>query len=192
MQLFLVRHGESEWNAQHLFQGQHHSRLTVKGKQQAKRVAKWIAQRCQPDLLLSSDLRRAVETAQLIGKMVHLKPRYTKLMRERALGNLEGKTTRGKQTEQDHYLEAGKGYLPVNAERLAAIKQRARKVIAIILKSKKHCVVLVGHEAINSFLANALLRRRLQTISQNHTQVHWFKLNAKGKVEKYKLTVSVK
>lgn len=190
MQLFLVRHGESKWNKLHLFQSWHRSKLTAKGKRQAKKVAKWIARKCSPDLLLSSDLLRAKETAQLIEKATQLKPIYTKLMRERRLGSIEGKSTRGLKTEQDHYMEAGKGHLPRDAETLASMKKRVRKIIAKILQSKKQCIVIVGHEAINSVVVNSLLHRSLRPVLQTHTQVHWFEIE-KGKVKKYKLAVGI-
>ncbi|WP_310961171.1 histidine phosphatase family protein [Nocardioides terrisoli] len=93
---YLTRHGQSEWNVLRLTQGQtSHPRLTDLGREQAVLAAL----RIKRDLggaavsrILTSDLVRAVETAQIIatiaGGAVEADPR----LREQALGALEGKT----------------------------------------------------------------------------------------------------
>lgn len=64
--LILVRHGESEWNAVRRLQGQADIGLSAKGEAQAIALAPTIAQ-LAPDLVISSDLRRARHTAELLG-----------------------------------------------------------------------------------------------------------------------------
>lgn len=64
--LLLVRHGESEWNAQRLLQGQADIGLSEKGQDQARALALTV-QVLAPDLVLTSDLRRARDTAHLLG-----------------------------------------------------------------------------------------------------------------------------
>jgi len=61
----LVRHGESTWNAEHRLQGQADPPLSDLGREQAAALAPFIDG--LPDRRLSSDLARAVETAELIG-----------------------------------------------------------------------------------------------------------------------------
>ena len=70
--VYLVRHGQSEWNVLRLTQGQtSHPRLTSLGREQAERAASLIGK----DLagrpvarILTSDLVGAVETAKVVGK----------------------------------------------------------------------------------------------------------------------------
>ena len=96
--VYLVRHGQSEWNARRLTQGQTvHPRLTPLGREQARRAAELVAQDAAAAALsvarvVSSDLVRAVETAEvhagLLGAQLTLDPR----LREQDLGTLEGRT----------------------------------------------------------------------------------------------------
>jgi len=61
-QLLCIRHGETDWNPQQLFQGQTDVPLNATGQAQASRLAAHLA--CDPpDLLFSSDLQRALQTA---------------------------------------------------------------------------------------------------------------------------------
>lgn len=64
--LLLVRHGESEWNAVRRLQGQADIALSEKGETQARALAPLIEQ-LAPDLAITSDLRRARHTAELLG-----------------------------------------------------------------------------------------------------------------------------
>ena len=65
-ELILLRHGESEWNAKNLFTGWVDVRLSTKGEQEAARGGQLLADRALlPDLLHTSLLRRAIQTAQI-------------------------------------------------------------------------------------------------------------------------------
>lgn len=64
--LLLVRHGESEWNAVRRLQGQADIGLSPKGEAQALALAPTIA-KLAPDRVVTSDLRRARRTAELLG-----------------------------------------------------------------------------------------------------------------------------
>ena len=65
LRLLLVRHGQTEWNALRRYQGHSDLPLNGKGLEQARQ----LAARLQPltiDLAFSSDLLRAVQTADLL------------------------------------------------------------------------------------------------------------------------------
>ena len=64
--LLLVRHGESEWNAVRRLQGQADIGLSAKGEAQARALAATVEQ-LAPDRVITSDLRRACRTAELLG-----------------------------------------------------------------------------------------------------------------------------
>jgi broad specificity phosphatase PhoE len=64
--LLLVRHGESEWNAVRRLQGQADIALSARGEAQATALATTVAQ-LAPDRVVSSDLRRARQTVELLG-----------------------------------------------------------------------------------------------------------------------------
>jgi probable phosphoglycerate mutase len=89
----LVRHGQSTWNLQHRVQGQRDEpALTVLGRRQAVDAARELVG-ARPARLLTSDLTRATQTAEIIGHALGLTPIPTPLLREQALGDLEGLTS---------------------------------------------------------------------------------------------------
>src|SRR3569833_2321182 len=92
--LLLVRHGQSEWNAAGLMQGQTaHVPLTDLGHTQAATAARELA-RLGPGALISSDLRRAVQTAEHCALATGLTVRTTPALREQGYGVLEGRPSR--------------------------------------------------------------------------------------------------
>ncbi|AQA06071.1 hypothetical protein BVC93_02595 [Mycobacterium sp. MS1601] len=88
---FWVRHGESTWNRLGLMQGQTRwPALTADGVRQAHAAAETLMPHA-PALVISSDLRRAAETADIIGGRLDVPVRYTPLLRERCWGIFEGR-----------------------------------------------------------------------------------------------------
>lgn len=65
--LYLLRHGQTEFNVKKLVQGRCDSPLTVLGRQQARAAAAWLkAHGVVPDKVVSSPLSRAMDTASLV------------------------------------------------------------------------------------------------------------------------------
>ncbi len=92
--LLLVRHGQSTWNARGLMQGQTaHVPLTDLGHSQARGAAAELAA-LRPGALVSSDLRRAVQTAEHCMAATGLRFATTPLLREQGYGVLEGRPSR--------------------------------------------------------------------------------------------------
>lgn len=90
--LFLVRHGESGWNRERLIQGQSRMApgLTTAGREDAAVAAGHLAG-SGADVILASDLRRAVETARPIAARLGVPIRLEPRLRERLLGTAEGR-----------------------------------------------------------------------------------------------------
>jgi probable phosphoglycerate mutase len=92
--LLLVRHGQSEWNAAGRMQGQTVGvPLTELGHEQAAAAARELA-RLGPGALVSSDLHRAVQTAQHCARATGLPLTTTPALREQGYGVLEGRPSR--------------------------------------------------------------------------------------------------
>ena len=87
----LIRHGETEWNAERRIQGQIDIGLNETGRRQALAAGRWL-QMAGIDALYSSDLKRAWVTAQAIGTALALAPEAVPQMRERRYGIFEGLT----------------------------------------------------------------------------------------------------
>ena len=128
--LYLVRHGETVDNANHIMQGQTPGELNEKGVQQAKELAEQLKD--EPiDAFVSSDLRRSIHTCELIAAPHGQVVATTPLLRERDWGSFTGK------------------YIP-ELESLDALKARAKEFLAWVgqeYAGKR--VVAVGHGIIN-------------------------------------------
>ncbi len=88
-EMLFIRHGETDWNRQHRFQGQIDVPLNAIGLAQAERLGQRLAD--EPiDVLVSSDLQRARATAQPLAQLRGLQPQIAPLWREQHFGVLEG------------------------------------------------------------------------------------------------------
>jgi probable phosphoglycerate mutase len=89
--LIAVRHGETSWNALGKQQGQLDTDLSELGIAQAEAVAEALAEQ-SIDLLYSSDLGRAMQTAEIIARRLALEILTDSRLRERHLGIIQGLT----------------------------------------------------------------------------------------------------
>lgn len=94
--VLLLRHGESEWNVARRTQGQtHHPALTQLGRAQALEavavVARVLGERhARAASVVTSDLVRAHQTAEIVADLLGVELRADPRLREMALGTLEG------------------------------------------------------------------------------------------------------
>jgi broad specificity phosphatase PhoE len=89
--LLLVRHGETDWNADGRLQGQTDRPLSDFGRRQARQLADELAGDGL-EAIYSSDLARARETAQIVGERVGLPVVLDPDLREKDWGTWEGLT----------------------------------------------------------------------------------------------------
>ncbi len=87
----LWRHGQTTWNAERRFQGQSDIPLDATGQAQAQRAARLLAG-LRPDMIVSSDLSRAANTAAPLARLTGLDVILDKDLRERHGGQWEGLT----------------------------------------------------------------------------------------------------
>jgi probable phosphoglycerate mutase len=89
VRLLLVRHGESEWNASGLLQGQADPPLSKLGRAQAAHMAARLVDE-EIDLIVASDLQRAMDTARPLADHVRLEVTPLEALREVDLGSWTG------------------------------------------------------------------------------------------------------
>jgi probable phosphoglycerate mutase len=89
--LVMLRHGQTEFNAGSRMQGQLDTELSELGRAQAIAAAGVLAKR-QPVLIVSSDLRRAYDTAVALGERTGLRVQVDTRLRETHLGDWQGLT----------------------------------------------------------------------------------------------------
>jgi broad specificity phosphatase PhoE len=126
--VYLVRHGETQWNQERRYQGQQDTPLNHVGRMQAERVAQYLSD-LGIDFLISSDLLRARDTAAIIGKSLELPVICCHLWRERDYGRWEGLTREEIQKlypdEWHSYRSNPKLTAPGGGETLAELQSRA-------------------------------------------------------------------
>lgn len=89
--IYLVRHGETNWNKERRFQGQKDVPLNDYGRTQAKKLSeKLYLNNYAIDAIYSSDLLRAYETANIIANKYNYEISINSGLRERFFGVLEG------------------------------------------------------------------------------------------------------
>lgn len=148
--LLLVRHGETEWNAQNRWQGQCDVPLNETGRAQARLLRDRLQRLWErgllprPERLLASDLSRAVETATLLETGLALETDSG--LRERGFGSWEGKT----HAEVEH--APGSHERAADAESQESVWERVLAVVAPL----EGVVLVVGHGgALRAVLAAA-------------------------------------
>ena len=88
-QLLFIRHGETDWNRQQRFQGQIDVPLNDTGRAQAQRLKQRLSAEAF-DVLISSDLNRAQQTAAPLAQALGLQPQLVPGLREQHFGAWEG------------------------------------------------------------------------------------------------------
>jgi broad specificity phosphatase PhoE len=91
MTIVLVRHGETDWNREHRFQGHADTPLNEAGRAQAAELAEILA-RESLSAVYTSPLRRASETAAIVATRLELDVRPLEALREIHVGDWEGLT----------------------------------------------------------------------------------------------------
>ena len=89
VQIYIFRHGETDWNREKRFQGHTDIPLNQKGRLQALELRTHLAP-LAPELILSSDLSRALETAKIVSEGSFWPILVSEALREARLGAPEG------------------------------------------------------------------------------------------------------
>ena len=154
MKLILTRHGETEENMQGILVGHAHGTLSAAGIQQAKHLAERLKTE-HINYIYSSDLGRSSDTTkEIIRHFQKIPVGYTQELRERDLGELQGKkkSELGLEKGQSHtFLDSKQG------ETLQQLYDRAKKFLhRIIEEHKTESVLCVGHNGINKAIIAVL------------------------------------
>ncbi|HEY5855940.1 MAG TPA: histidine phosphatase family protein [Aldersonia sp.] len=150
----LVRHGETDWNRHGRLQGSSDIPLNDTGRAQAREAAHRLAAR-EWDLLVSSPLSRASETADLIGAELGLQRTTTYAdLRERHYGEAEGLT------DYEAYVEWPHGWYPGLEPRADVAARGVRTLAHLADEHPDSAVVVVAHGGVIRAILDVLLRTR--------------------------------
>lgn len=147
--IYIIRHGESEWNILNKVQGQEDTNLTDRGKKQAMKAAERLVDE-DIDIIYSSDLKRAYETAKTIGDKLNLEVNKLSGIREINFGVWQGLdlATIEEKYKEDYILWRTEPHnLKIeNGETLEIVKERAvRDVQKLVGENKGKNILLVSH-----------------------------------------------
>jgi glucosyl-3-phosphoglycerate phosphatase len=141
----LWRHGQTQWNAEHRFQGQTDIPLDQTGVQQAEHAARRVAA-LRPHALFASDLIRAQQTAAPLARLTGLPVTLDKDLRERYGGDWEGMTD---EEIRERYPAERVTWNPPNGEPTLVVADRVagalRRIAATLADGQ--LAVAVGHGA---------------------------------------------
>lgn len=148
--LFLIRHGETTYNAESRVQGHHDPPLTILGVRQAEAVAERLSAE-HIEAVYSSDLRRAAATAEIIAARHSLAVERTHLLREANLGIFQGLTAAEiaeKYPDEFNDWRSNPASLrPPGGETVEQVVSRCREFLNVLENDAraKAGVVIVGH-----------------------------------------------
>ena len=147
--LLIVRHGETEWNAEGRIQGHTDVALSDKGRRQASLVAERLSG-VPIDMAYSSDLLRASETAQWILEKRDLPLQALPELRERYYGVFEGLTVEERQSRYPEMFAASLvndlDFAPTDGETTRQTASRMAGFVSGILGLHlTENVLIVGH-----------------------------------------------
>ncbi len=137
--LYVVRHGRTEINAAGKLLGRSNPELDQTGRKQAEELANRLG---EVDLVISSPLKRTMETASYISNTVKTDPRWLEL----DYGELEGKSIEDIDAKVWKRWRSDVDWAPDGGESLAALSVRVSEACEDIAEiSKERAVVVVTH-----------------------------------------------
>jgi probable phosphoglycerate mutase len=162
VKLILVRHGETDWNKLGRFQGQEDTPLNPRGQAQARETA-IAAVGWRPTALYSSPLRRTMETAQAVSRLVGLPVAPQEGLKELHLGQLEGVTGQEMRQGWPQVYQAWRddpaAVVMPGGESLVQLQDRAWQVVSRLEQAhgEEEVLVLVSHNfALRTIVAKVL------------------------------------
>lgn len=153
-ELILIRHGQTEGNLRRLLVGRTDMPLDDIGRRQAMATADFAAASYQPDLVISSPLIRARDTAAEIGHRLGLPVEIEPGLVELDFGDVEGWAIEEALTHHPHMAEVlldpnGDDYSWPNGEMLGDFHRRVAVCFdMLVAKHREHHVLIVTHGGV--------------------------------------------
>lgn len=156
MDIYLIRHGQTNWNKEKKIQGTIDIELNEIGINEAKEVSNYfLKEKIIPDKIYCSDKKRAIKTATIIAEKFLQKPIITKDLQEIDLGIWKGKTWDEVIEEYPNEFNLFEGenckfFKGHMGESYVDVIERVMKRLKIICKEEKYKknIFIVTHGAV--------------------------------------------
>jgi len=149
--IIIIRHGKAE-NPNKIWVGQRDIDLSKQGIEEAKRLGSFLKDNYNVDLIISSDLKRAYKTAEIISKMLNAKVIKIKDFREMNHGDVDGLTEEEFITKYPQILEAWEKDIDIRfpkGENMEDLEKRVLpKFLELIEKSNDKTILFVLHKTV--------------------------------------------
>lgn len=184
---YIIRHGQTDWNVLGKTQGHGNSELTKEGIAQAKSVSCELR---DIDLIFSSDLKRAEETAKIISNEINKEIIIDTRLREMNFGKWEGKLISEIKKEYEKTYNTWRNY-PSEAqiesgENLHIIKDRVEEFFDEINKKYQNKnILIVSHSITVRVMLLTLLGSGVENIyriKQDNTAINIVEFKIYGPV----------
>ncbi|WP_117149132.1 histidine phosphatase family protein [Paraliobacillus zengyii] len=165
----LIRHGITEWNSLGKAQGVSDIPLNEIGRKQASDIGDRFLLEEQWDMIITSDLSRAIETANIIGTKIGLPSSHIdKRVREINCGQIEGTT------EEQRIRKWGSEWrnIDLGMEKFADVSNRGRDFLEdIVCTYKGKRILVVSHGALIGLTLQRLLPQKFQKTYIDNTSI---------------------
>jgi len=183
--IYFVRHGETESNVQNIRQGSE-GPLTEKGKEQALATAlRFPKFKGRPQVIISSPFERTKETAEIIGKELKLKVKYSDLLKERRnpseiighWGDEPGIKQIIDRMDKSYHAD---DLRVSDEENFTDLKKRAKKLLGFISRRWEKRIILVTHGIFLKMVISYMLHGNKLTASEYNKLSYYNPINNAG------------
>ncbi len=169
MILYLMRHGQTDWNVEGRVQGWNDTPLNTLGIEQARKAGVLLANE-DIETVYSSDLKRAKKTAEIVSASLDLPFHYTKRLREMNFGKAGGVKKTDLLAKFPYIYSA---FNDLNnqerydisypeGETIGDVQQRFMKFITKLLDDRRQRVLIVTHGMLVRIFAESCLKKTLR------------------------------
>lgn len=165
----LIRHGITEWNYLGKAQGVADIPLNETGRKQASSIGERLAHEEKWDLIISSDLKRAAETAKIISNKINLPiSHFDERIREINCGEIEGTT------EEERIEKWGRNWrdLDLGIEKSEDVSQRGIDFLEEVVSTyKRKRLLIISHGALIGLTLQKVLPQKFKKTNMDNTSI---------------------